>query len=173
MWYFYRLKLFFECLNIFFDLAHILIQKINVLGVFSGKSLIFCHSFLEFLNLGAQIINQGLIIGIRVLIGVILIDFFLVVDHLGILLDLVAELIYQIFEARQAIQLSWVFVDVGFEIFEAVSDDGKVVEEKVLVEETVKFDGDSVLKGDLGEFIHMLNIFIRVLILLITVSSLW
>lgn len=53
------------------------------------------------------------------------------------------------------------FVDLGLEVFETVSDDGKVFKEEILVEKAVKFDGDSVFEGDLGEFIHVLNIFIR------------
>ncbi len=51
-------------------------------------------------------------------------------------------------------------MELGLEILETVHDDVEVGGEELLVEKTVDFDGDCVLKGDLVEFIHLLNIFI-------------
>ena len=52
------------------------------------------------------------------------------------------------------------FVDLRLQVFETVHDDVKVVEKGVLVEDGIDFEGDGVLERDLGEFIHVLNIFI-------------
>lgn len=62
-------------------------------------------------------------------------------------------------------------VDLGLEVFEAVHDDLEVIEEEFLVEEVVDFESDSVWEGDLGEFIHLLNIFIGLCIYMLVIKS--
>jgi hypothetical protein len=62
-------------------------------------------------------------------------------------------------------------VDLGLEIFETVHDDLEIVEEKFLVEEVVDLESDCVLEGDLGDFIHLLNIFIAPCIYILVIKS--
>lgn len=73
---------------------------------------------------------------------------------------LFSELIKHFLQPRNIIKLTGMLILLSFKVFETVHDDTKIFDKKLLVQLVVNFDCDSILKGDLREFIHLLNIFI-------------